>query len=1848
MAGSYISGTTNDDGIIGATDNDTLMGGAGADTISGLDGADNLLGGTGNDVLFGGTGADELRGDDGADSISGGDGNDTIIGGAGNDTVDGGDGNDYITETDQLTVSQGDLANGFFSTTGSWSLVPATGAAPTISGGYLRFNAANKATYGDYAQQTVQTTPGATYTLTVTANEEGSGTGNQNILIEIIDQNGTVIGTSGVVTLVNDAAAQSIPVTYTATTPGTTVRITNTGATNTVNSDLWVDSAVNSLVSPPPAPGAAGGDDSLSGGAGNDTIASGYGNDTLSGGTGNDDLRGEQGNDSLNAGDGNDTLRGEQGDDHLDAGAGNDVLNGGAGNDTGYGGSGDDYISDSDEPGTLFNPSFDISNGAGWTEINPTGGAGQNAAGVSFTWQTGVALLNSSDVQNNGDGIAQRVSTTIGAQYQITVNARENGAGNANHQLLIEAVDDNGTVIASTTVWVNNGQSANPTLSYTASTAGTTIRVTNPTSTGSNGSDLYIDAVNNVLTSSAPSTDSDLYYGGTGDDTIYGDNPDFPNSGGSDSLFGGEDNDAVYGGAGNDLVNGDGGNDSLYGGNGDDSIAGGGGNDTAYGADGNDTITDINSVGPEASGAVSDPTMQGFVSWTPLNPTGGTGPIQGASGGDDYIALNGLGEANYGDGIQQTVTTTAGSTYTLSVRAGEIGSGNADHTVLIEVLDENGIVIASRTEVVANGQLYANFDLTYIATGPATTIRITNPTSTGTVSTDLLIWNVTNTLAPVTYDDQFYGDLGNDLLDGAFGNDSLFGGADNDTLIGGAGNDNLSGGDGNDVVHGDDTAGAQSGNDSIQGGLGDDLIYGGLGTDTIYGDNASGDTTSGGADTIYGGDGNEAAYGGAGADLLNGEAGNDSLSGGTGNDTLDGGLGADSLDGGADNDLLLGGDNNDTLSGGTGADSLNGEAGADSLLGGAGNDILDGGLGADSLDGGADNDLLLGGDSNDSLSGGTGNDTLNGGAGADSLTGGAGNDVFIADGSADRITDFNLTNNADGNQLNNDFVDLSKYYNTITLAAWNTANPGQQYSDPLAWLRADQADGTLQQAGNFQIYNGASAVIPNGLTYDNTNVNARDGIVEGTQGADSIDAGYTGDPNGDRIDANDAILPGDGPNDDVVYGYNGNDTIVAGVGNDEVYGGHHNDVIYGGTGDDTLSGDGQSYTIPGAPGGTTQLVSNGTFSSNMNGWTTSIDPGNIGQTVNLAQGGLGFGNYPHFQSTWAFTQVNPAAGSSLNIQFQYSEWDGAGQQIANSGAYVTFSLRTNPYDPATAVPFTYLGNTVTSVFMDGNTNSWQTYALSVANTTGVPLYLYFDAQNSGNTNPVIDNVVVNSTSTASPAVTVNPIGDDLIYGEAGNDLIHGDGANDTLFGGADNDSLYGDAGNDVLNGDAGNDLLSGGDGTDSLTGGTGSDTLYGDAGNDLLSGGENDDVLFGGADSDTLHGNDGNDALNGDAGFDELYGDAGNDTLTGTSGDVLYGGADNDLLYAGGSSALAFGDAGNDEIFVSAGAFGYGGADEDTLYGSGAGTAALGDAGNDIIHLSAGAAGYGGDDRDTFYAGMGTNADGGDGGDDYDILDLTTLPPGAVSAVYGSKTLDADGNSYSGTINFLDSNGAVIGTMTFAEIEEVINVTCFTRGTMIATDLGEVAIEDLRQGDMILTRDEGFRPLRWIGRSRLGAMELSLKPQLRPIRIRAGALGHGLPTSDLVVSPQHRVLVSSVIAERMFGDREVLVAAKHLTEIDGIEIVEDGSAVEYWHFLLDEHQIVLSNGAATESLYTGPEALKAVSVESRREILELFPQLADLDHAALAQPARQLIPGRRARRLAERVARNGHGLFSHV
>jgi hypothetical protein len=216
------------------------------------------------------------------------------------------------------------------------------------------------------------------------------------------------------------------------------------------------------------------------------------------------------------------------------------------------------------------------------------------------------------------------------------------------------------------------------------------------------------------------------------------------------------------------------------------------------------------------------------------------------------------------------------------------------------------------------------------------------------------------------------------------------------------------------------------------------------------------------------------------------------------------------------------------------------------------------------------------------------------------------------------------------------------------------------------------------------------------------------------------------------------------------------------------------------------------------------------------------------------------------------------------------------------------------------------------------------------------------------------------------------------------------------------------------------------------------------------------------------------------------------------------------------------------------------------------------------------------------------------------------------------------GEDSDGVVEIFDATGALADTMTLSEIESV--VTCFTPGTVITTPQGDRPVEELREGDRIVTRDNGIQQIRWLGRRALTGHDLARAPQMRPILIQRGALGDNLPEYDILVSPQHRLLLTSTKSQLYFEDREVLAAAKHLTGMPGID--EVGTlGVTYIHFMFDQHEVVLANGAWSESFQPGTNVLRGMGAEQREEILRLFPELKSVqgveDYAAARRSLKQ-------------------------
>ncbi|WP_300018826.1 Hint domain-containing protein [uncultured Roseobacter sp.] len=634
-----------------------------------------------------------------------------------------------------------------------------------------------------------------------------------------------------------------------------------------------------------------------------------------------------------------------------------------------------------------------------------------------------------------------------------------------------------------------------------------------------------------------------------------------------------------------------------------------------------------------------------------------------------------------------------------------------------------------------------------------------------------------------------------------------------------------------------------------------------------------------------------------------------------------------------------------------------------------------------------------------------------------------------------------------------------------------------------------------------------------------------DGIVSGSIDADLIDLDYTGDPEGDRIDASDAVLPGEGPQDDIVDAGVGNDTVEAGSGNDDVYAGSGSDVVDGGAGNDLIYGD---RTLAGdAPDGPETGVLREVLQ-----WDLAPDPDGEDPVEDNDPLGAGF-------------QQNTG---SVNVSFAVLGDDDGKTQFADNAQLVT-GVETDG-DPADA-------NSSLSSVLRGQDRS-VTYEIAFdAPVTNVDFRIN-DIDGDGVVRVTAfgaDGTEVPITMSAGARITLLDTG-----GALGVDTADSNGGYLS-----DTNALY-----SALVGIAGPITRIVIDHTQDGAGDTGINItdVYFDAAvvldDDDLSGGDGEDTIFGEAGDDTLSGGDDNDTLSGGAGDDEISGDAGDDLLSG-------------------------GEEGG----------------RDTLSG--------------------------GDDRDTFVdVGAGDQIDGGDGGDDFDTLDLTgSQGDGSFTLRYTSDDLE------DGVVSYFEADGNPTGELVFEDIENIVGgptPICFTPGTLIATPQGERLIEDLRPGDKVITRDNGIQDISWKGTRGLTGVELTRHSHLKPIRISKGALGGGLPERDMLLSPNHRVLVCSDKTALYFEEREVLVAAKHLTGMPGIKTAEVPWTT-YIHIMFAQHEVVLSNGTWTESFQPGDYSLAGIGNAQRTELEHLFPELKTPVGVASYQAARRSLKRHEARLL---------------
>lgn len=181
-------------------------------------------------------------------------------------------------------------------------------------------------------------------------------------------------------------------------------------------------------------------------------------------------------------------------------------------------------------------------------------------------------------------------------------------------------------------------------------------------------------------------------------------------------------------------------------------------------------------------------------------------------------------------------------------------------------------------------------------------------------------------------------------------------------------------------------------------------------------------------------------------------------------------------------------------------------------------------------------------------------------------------------------------------------------------------------------------------------------------------------------------------------------------------------------------------------------------------------------------------------------------------------------------------------------------------------------------------------------------------------------------------------------------------------------------------------------------------------------------------------------------------------------------------------------------------------------------------------------------------------------------------------------------------------------------------VAILSQGTRVRTLAGECAVEELREGSVVLTREHGGQPVLWVGQRHVSEVRMMVEPDAKPIRLRAGAIRPGQPDADLLVSPHQQILVSGKRAQQLVGQDEVLASAADL--VDGSLITTDRRATEisFYQVLLGRHEVIWANGVPVESLHPAFADLNTTMTAHRARLKSLFPQLDQMVDLAAPVP----------------------------
>ena len=191
------------------------------------------------------------------------------------------------------------------------------------------------------------------------------------------------------------------------------------------------------------------------------------------------------------------------------------------------------------------------------------------------------------------------------------------------------------------------------------------------------------------------------------------------------------------------------------------------------------------------------------------------------------------------------------------------------------------------------------------------------------------------------------------------------------------------------------------------------------------------------------------------------------------------------------------------------------------------------------------------------------------------------------------------------------------------------------------------------------------------------------------------------------------------------------------------------------------------------------------------------------------------------------------------------------------------------------------------------------------------------------------------------------------------------------------------------------------------------------------------------------------------------------------------------------------------------------------------------------------------------------------------------------------------------------------------DAQMVINLVCFTPDVRVDTPVGLRAVSTLIVGDLVQTMDHGAQVLRWIGRRKIVFSKGAHR--FKPILVQAGAIDGIVPHRDVMLSPQHRIMLDGPAVQKICGQKTALTPVKALTKARGIRQAQGRETVEYVSLMFDRHEIIMAEGMACESYLPRPYARTYLDKASIAAINSLVPGVFTQDASKIYPPARVLL-----------------------